>query len=181
MDPAQKAEVNRLRISVTHQLNKWKNDKSSFTLELLDPEDQLLWKVARRVMRIPTPSPTLVTPGGLALSDSEKAAALADNLEAQFQPVNDPSELAGIEDIYEAMRTYSSAYACEHKLTNTAEVQDAIRCVKVGKAPSPNVLPNRTQNYPILSVVSLLVVLFDGAFESRSSRQLGNAPALFPS
>ena len=29
----------------------------------------------------------LVTPGGLALSDSEKAEALADNLETQFQPV----------------------------------------------------------------------------------------------
>jgi hypothetical protein len=29
--------------------------------------------------------------GGLALSDSEKFEALADSLEAQFQPVNDPS------------------------------------------------------------------------------------------
>ena len=37
-------------------------------------------------MRIPTPAPPLVTPGGLALSDSEKAEALADSLEAQFQP-----------------------------------------------------------------------------------------------
>ena len=33
----------------------------------------------------------LVTPGGIALSDSQKAEALADNLQAQFQPVNDPS------------------------------------------------------------------------------------------
>jgi hypothetical protein len=33
----------------------------------------------------------LVTPGEIALSDSEKAEALADNLEAQFQPVTDPS------------------------------------------------------------------------------------------
>jgi hypothetical protein len=33
----------------------------------------------------------LVTPGGVALSDSEKAESLADNLKAQFQPVTDPS------------------------------------------------------------------------------------------
>jgi hypothetical protein len=33
----------------------------------------------------------MVTPGGLALSKSEKAEALADSFEAQFQPVNDPS------------------------------------------------------------------------------------------
>ena len=40
-------------------------------------------------MKIPTPSPPLVTPGGIALSVSEKAEALADSLEDQFQPVND--------------------------------------------------------------------------------------------
>jgi hypothetical protein len=34
---------------------------------------------------------TLVTPWGIVLSDSEKAEALADSLETQFQPVTDPS------------------------------------------------------------------------------------------
>ena len=32
------------------------------------------------VMRIPTPSPSLITPGGHAFSDREKAEALADSL-----------------------------------------------------------------------------------------------------
>jgi hypothetical protein len=36
-------------------------------------------------------------PGGIALSDSEKAEKLADNLETQFQPVTDPSVPAVIE------------------------------------------------------------------------------------
>jgi hypothetical protein len=58
------------------------------------------------MMRIPTPSPPLVTPGGLALSDSEKAEALADSLEVQFQPVNDLSVPAVIEVVNEAMRSY---------------------------------------------------------------------------
>jgi hypothetical protein len=65
-DPALKAEVNRLQRSVTHQLNEWRNDQWSGTLESLDPVDQSLWKI-RRVMRIRTPSPPLVTPGGTAL------------------------------------------------------------------------------------------------------------------
>jgi hypothetical protein len=43
-------------------------------------------------------------PGGLALSDSEKAEALTDSLEAEFQPVNDPSYPAVIEMFNEAMR-----------------------------------------------------------------------------
>ena len=46
--------------------------------------------MTKRVMRVPTPSPPLVTPGGIALSDSGKAEALADSLETQFHAVNDP-------------------------------------------------------------------------------------------
>jgi hypothetical protein len=38
-----------------------------------------------------------VTPGGLALSDAEKAEASADSLEAQFQPVSAPTIPAAIE------------------------------------------------------------------------------------
>jgi len=46
----------------------------------------------------------LVTPGVIALSDSEKAEALADNLEAQVQPVTDPSISAVIENVDLALR-----------------------------------------------------------------------------
>jgi hypothetical protein len=70
-DPALKAEVNRLQRSVTHQLNEWRNEQWGATMESLDPEDQSLWKITKRVMRVSTPSPHLVTQGGLALSDSE--------------------------------------------------------------------------------------------------------------
>ena len=38
-----------------------------------------------RMMRIPTPTLLLVIPGGVALSDSEKADALADSLEVNFR------------------------------------------------------------------------------------------------
>jgi hypothetical protein len=56
-DPALRAEVNRLQISVTRRLNEWRNDQWSSTLESLDPEDQSLWRMAKRVMRVPTPLP----------------------------------------------------------------------------------------------------------------------------
>jgi hypothetical protein len=79
-DPALKAEVNSLQRSVIHQPNEWRNDQWSGTLDSLDPKYQSLWKITRRLMRIPTPSPPLITPGGTALSDPEKAEALADSL-----------------------------------------------------------------------------------------------------
>jgi hypothetical protein len=68
----------------------------STTLESLNPEDQSLW-MTKRVMRLPTPSPPLVTPGGLALSDAEKAEVLSDSLDAQFQPVTAPTVPAVID------------------------------------------------------------------------------------
>jgi hypothetical protein len=66
-DPTLKTEVNRLQRLVTHRLTVWRNDQWSATLASLDPEDQSLWKMTKPVMRLPTPSPPLVTPGGIAL------------------------------------------------------------------------------------------------------------------
>jgi len=45
-------------------------------------------------------------PGGIALSDPEKAEALADSLETQFQPVTDPSVPTFIEMVDVALRSY---------------------------------------------------------------------------
>jgi hypothetical protein len=89
-------------------------------------------------MRVPTPSPPLVTPGGTALADPEKAEALADSLESQFQQVNTPSDPAVIEKVTEELQAYSYAPASEHHLTNLMEVQDPIRGLKDCKAPDPN-------------------------------------------
>jgi hypothetical protein len=50
-------------------------------------------------MRVTTPSPPLVTPVGFALLDFEKAEAVADSLEEQFQLVTDHSVPAVIEKV----------------------------------------------------------------------------------
>jgi len=80
----------------------------------------------------------LVTLGGIALSDSEKAEALADDLETQFQPVTDPSVPAVIEMVDVALRSYLITTTSEPKLTTPEEVQEAIRGLKFSKAPGPN-------------------------------------------
>jgi hypothetical protein len=63
-EPTLRVEVNRLQRSVTNRLNEWRNDQWSATLESLHLEDQSLWRMTKRVMRVPTPFPPLVTPGG---------------------------------------------------------------------------------------------------------------------
>ena len=94
------------------------------------------------MIRVPTPSPPDHT-RGLALSDAEKAEALADSLEAQFQPVTVPSVPAVIEMVNVKLESYLQTPASEPALTNPVEVQDAIRGLKVGKVPGPNGIPNR--------------------------------------
>jgi len=105
-DPALKAKVNLLQRSVTRRLNEWRDDQWSATLESLHPEDQSLWKMTKRVMRVPTPSPPR-SPRGESLSDSESAEALADNQETRFQAVTDPSAPAVIEMVDLGLRSNS--------------------------------------------------------------------------
>jgi hypothetical protein len=160
-DPTLRARVNCLQRSVTHRLNEWRNEQWSDTLESLDRADQSLWKVTRREMRVPTPSPPLLVPGGMALSDSEKAESLADSLESQFQPVNDPSSPAVVEVVNEAMRAYEYAPASQPKLTSPSEVLEAIKGLKVDKAPGPNGVPNRAGRHRPKRAITFLTKLFN--------------------
>jgi hypothetical protein len=100
--------------------------------------------MTKRVMRVTTPTPPLVTPGGIALSDSEKAEAIADSLETQFQPVADPSDPAVIETVNVALQTYSHEPASEPMLTNSVEVEDSIRVLKISRHQALTVFRTRT-------------------------------------
>jgi hypothetical protein len=128
-------------------------------LKSLDPEDQSLWKMTKREMRVSTLSLLWSSRGFLSLSDLEKAEALADSLEAQFQPMTVPSLPAVIDNHINvnhdvALRSYFLTPASERKLTNPDEVHEAIRGLKVVKAPGPNGIPNRALKYlPPASVI----------------------------
>jgi hypothetical protein len=60
--------------------------------------------------------------GGPAVSVSQKAKALAESIEAQFHPVDDPSDQTVIKIFNEAMRAYDYNPARERKFTNPSEV-----------------------------------------------------------
>jgi len=98
---------------------------------------------------------------GIVLSDSENAEALADNLEAQFQPVNDPSVPAVIEMVTVALRSYFMTPAIEPKLNKPDEVKEAIRSLKDSKAPGPKDIPNRALKRLPQRAVSVLVQIFN--------------------
>ncbi|PSN43798.1 hypothetical protein C0J52_15506 [Blattella germanica] len=94
--------MNRLQRSINFEVRVWKNDLWTEKLETLDTQDSSLWKMTKQLMRVQDPTPPLRTAASLALSDSDKAEALADSLEAQFQPVpidpTRPPEVALIDE-----------------------------------------------------------------------------------
>ena len=62
------------------------------------------------------------------------------------------------------LRSYFMAPASEPKLTNPEEVQEAIRGLKVSKAPVPNGIPNRALKHLPQRAVSLLVLVLTHHF-----------------
>jgi len=117
-------------------------------------------------MRVPTPSPPLATSGGIGLSDSEKAEALAENLEAQFQPVTDCLVQAVIETVAVALRAYFLSPTSEPQLTTPDDVHEAIKGLEVSKTPGPYGIPNRTLKHLPKRAVSLLVRIFNAVLRT---------------
>ena len=95
------------------------------------PEDQSLWNMTQRVTRIPDQNPPLQVPGDLVYSDSEKAEALADNLDSQFQLVPAPvMQMDKAERVRDTMGSFALTLASELLLTNPKATAE----IKVGKA-----------------------------------------------
>jgi hypothetical protein len=158
---AQRAEVNHMQKSETRRLNEWRKDEWNATHKSLDPEDQSLWRMTKRVIRFPTPSPPLVTLGGIAVSDSEKAEALDGSLKTQFQPVTFPSVSAIIEMVDVALRSCFLTHANELKFSNPDEFQEANRGLKFGKAQGPNSIPNRALKHLLQQALSFFAQIFN--------------------
>jgi len=83
------------------------------------------------------------------------------NLEAQFQPVTEPSVPAAIETVDVTLRSHFISPASEAPLTTPNEVHEAIRSPKVSKAPGPNGIPNRALKHLPKRAVSLLGSIFN--------------------
>jgi hypothetical protein len=73
-----------------------------------------------------------------------------------------------IETVDVALRAYSYEPASEPMLTDPAEVQDAIRGLRISKAPGPDGIPNRALKHLPQRVILLLVPFFNAIFKTQS-------------
>ena len=97
---------------------------------------------------------------------SDCGETLVDNLESQFQPVTDPSFPAVIQTVDVVLRSYFLIPASEPHFTTPDDVHDAIRGLKVRKAPGPCGLPNRVVKHLPKRSVSLLARIFNAVLRT---------------
>jgi hypothetical protein len=105
--------------------------------------------------------------GAIDLSDYEKAEAVADSLEAPFQPLDYPSDPAFTKMVDEAMRAYECAPASEPTLTTPSEVLQAVRGLKAGKAPGPNGIPKTVPRHLPKRAITFLTKVFNAVLRRR--------------
>lgn len=82
-DPKLKTKINQLKKQLTTEIQNYRNETVS-RLSASHPEDPFF--VPRLFLRKPTVIPPLQTPGGLAITDSEKANLYAQYLTTIFHP-----------------------------------------------------------------------------------------------
>nr|CAD7409541.1 unnamed protein product [Timema cristinae] len=91
-DPVDKANWSRKVHAVREMVREYRNSVWEDKIESLCVQDRSLWQMTRNLMRVPAPRPPIVSRNGVANSDQEKADALAEHLEAQFVPTDNPSD-----------------------------------------------------------------------------------------
>jgi hypothetical protein len=74
---------------------------------------------------------------------------------------------AVIDTVDVALRAYSYEAASEPMLTDSADVQDAIRVLKMSKAPGPDSIPNRAIKQLPQRMILLLVALFNAILRTQ--------------
>jgi len=75
--------------------------------------------------------------------------------------VTDPSVLEFIDTVNVALRSYFLSSASEPQLTTPDEVHEAIRGLKISKAPGPNGIPNTALKHLPNRAFSLLARIFN--------------------
>nr|CAD7434834.1 unnamed protein product [Timema monikensis] len=117
-DPVDKANWSRKVHAVREMVREYRNSVWEDKIESLCVQDRSLWQMTRNLMRVPAPRPPIVSRNGVANSDQEKADALAEHLEAQFVPTDNPSDPVHVAHVAQVISAVSrSALSTRNGLT----------------------------------------------------------------
>ena len=139
-----RTKKNQLSTEIKREIAKWKNNQWNQKLEKLNTRDNSLWSMTKAMTRKTSSIPPLKDQDDIAISDEEKAEALAKNYEKVHKLTADygDEEIVNItaqiaQHIKETEHTTSDI-----RLTSPSEIRKIIKKFKNNKAPGLDNIPN---------------------------------------
>lgn len=164
-DPAIKTEINYLQQIINVSVNSIKSDKWENTLRKIQPNKPgNLWKIAKCLKNKKTSYnvPAIQSKYGLAITDSEKANAIADNLHdihRQTENLSDRKTNIAVERLYQNFHK-QTIETPETALTTPKEIKQVIKNLSNNKAPGEDKITNKLlKNLPRKPFMQLYYII----------------------
>ncbi|GFU87682.1 probable RNA-directed DNA polymerase from transposon X-element [Trichonephila clavipes] len=157
-----KREVNALIRQIRKEIEAHKNRTWKDLLLTLNPQDNSLYNLHRKITKRATVIPPLHGPGGMAYSDFEKAEAFKDTLEVTFQENVEPYCDDKIEEVENVVCNYFDNFTTlTPPLTSPIEVRGIIKRLQNRKAAGPDHIPNIALKYLTLNAITHLTKIYN--------------------
>ncbi|GFX17235.1 probable RNA-directed DNA polymerase from transposon X-element [Trichonephila clavipes] len=150
-----KREVNALIRQIRKEIEAHKNRTWKDLFLALNPQDNSLYNLHRKITKRATVIPPLHGPGGMAYSDFEKAGLSKTHLKCQenVEPYCDDK----IEEIENVVSNYFDNFTTlTPPLTSPIEVRGIIKRLQNRKAAGPDHIPNIALKYLTLNAITHL-------------------------
>nr|CAD7437522.1 unnamed protein product [Timema bartmani] len=129
-------------------VKEYRNSVWEDKIESLCVQDRSLWRTMRNLTWVPAPRPPILGRNGVANSNQEKADALAEYLEAQFVPTDDPSDPAHIVRMAQVIAAVSYRPLDEPEPTEAAEMSWA-NCANATTRQRITLKPHGVTNWSV--------------------------------
>ncbi|GFT78235.1 probable RNA-directed DNA polymerase from transposon X-element [Trichonephila clavipes] len=157
-----KREVNALIRQIRKEIEAHKNRTWKDLLLTLNPQDNSLYNLHRKITKRATVIPPLHGPGGMAYSDFEKAEAFKDTLEVTFQENVEPYSDDKIEEVENVVCNYFDNFTTfTPPLTSPIKVRGIIKRLQNRKAAGPDHIPNIALKYLTLNAITHLTKIYN--------------------
>ena len=160
-DPNLKRELNRLTRKVRQKIVTEKQQQYKELIESLNPEDTSIWEFAKKLRKPYGKLPPLKDSNKIAYSDEEKAEALANHYETQFEPNHDLMCQDTLRLVSQTLNNFrNTPVTAEINPASPQEIVDIIKNLKHRKSPGHDNIRNvAAKNLPlnIIFFITLLI------------------------
>lgn len=163
--PANRAKLWRLQRQVRARFEDLRDESWDHRLSELTPSHVAFWQLTKSFKNDTVVElPPLIRPDGtLASDDLEKAECLADNLESQCSPSEQPCDPIHVAAVDTQVETWAPLPPAGEPIrpTSVEEVQDIIKRLKPKKAPGSDRISNKILKILPIHILTLLVAIFN--------------------